>query len=523
MISRVDGAPTLPIKDEVDLAIDARAAEILREYDVTPEEAAQMARADVMQKMDTTGYPTQEAAGRGAAETLADLHNAAGASPERAMRLARNQVQTYGPSGAAGLAEEYATPEGMARLQQAQQEIAADDARHQRMYDDYFTATNAPSHQRVTPETQRQWDDTERYAREQGRIIRSGLHSQTPVDPGTPEQNARWDRFLKNNPDEMARYRPEEAAASQKAADDQAWADRRPLLVKRYGEEEVAKMEAARVKGTVYVPNTKEQRERNQVTEDLVTTAMQGNTASRAALQRRDRDRYENVAKPRQLRELGITPEEAKGMSDERIRIMLREKREEEKQAKDLLWRPRTMIQAGNAIGAMALPGMDDWQLSAIRGGPTPLDVEARQAEMAARMAQQAVTGFLANTPQNMTPEQRAMLNQKLRDADQAAAGAADISGGKYDSPQADTEFRRLAAQYDTGTIGVGAGDMDAMARALQQPPYNMSQAEAEAYAYRYMNPRSTFGVPHPGVAPAAGPSGGASPPQLGPGGGSKL
>lgn len=499
MISRVDGAPSLPIKDEVDLAIDARAAEIMREYDVTPEEAAQMARADVMKTMDSIGAPTPEAA-------LARQHEDAGAPADRARRLARNQANMYGPAGAAGLAQQYNTPDGMARLMQAQQEIDADDARHQRMYDDYFTATNAPSHQRVTPETQRQWDASERYAREAGRIIRAGLHPQTPVDPGTPEQSARWDRFLRNNPDEMARYRPEEFKAAQDAEDQQAWSDRRPLLVKRYGEEEVKKMEAARQRGTVYVPNTKEQRERNQVTQDLETTAMQGNTPSRAALQRRDKSRYATVARPRQLRELGMTPEDAQGMSDERIRIMLREKRAEEKHAKDLLWRPRTMIQAGNAIGAMALPGMDDWQLSAIRGGPTPLDVEARQAAMAADMARQAVTGFLANTPQNLTPEQRAMLNQKLRAADPAAAGTADISGGKYDSPQADAEFRRLAAQYDTGAVGVGEGDADSMARALQQPPYNMSQAEAEAYAYRYMNPRSLLGLPRPVAARPSGP-----------------
>lgn len=515
MISRLDGAPSLPIKDEVDLAIEARTREILRDYDVTPEEAAQMARADVMKNMDQSGAPTPAGA-------LARQHQDAGASPDRARKLAENQVQTYGPQGAWGLYREYETPEGMARLMEAQAENKAADARHQKMYDDYYTATNAPSHQRALPETERQWDDTGRYVAESRRLREAGLHPNTPVDPGTPEQGRRWERFLRDNPEEMARYRPDEFAATQAAEDKQAWADKRPLLVKRYGEEEVQKMEAARQRGQAYVPNTAEQSERNQVTQDLETTAMQGNTASRAFLQRRDRERYANVARPRQLRELGIAPEDAAGMSDAKIRILLREQREREKQARDLLWKPRAMIRGGNAIGAMALPGMDEWQLSAIRGGPTPLDVEARQAEMAADMARQAITGFLANTP-NMTPEQRAALAQRLRDGDPAGAGASDIGSRKYDTPQADAEFRRLAAQHDTATFGVGSDDMASMARALQQPPYNMSQAEAEAYAYRYMNPRSTFGLPRPGVGPDVGAGGGRPAPPLGPGGGSKL
>ena len=409
MISRLDGAPSLPIKDDVDLAVEARTQEILRDYDVTPEEAAQMARAEVMQDLDRQPLPTP-------VDALARQHQDAGASPADARRQAQGQVRVYGPQGAWGLSREYDTPEGMARLMEAQAENKAADARHQQMYDDYFTATNAPSHQRVTPETQRQWDDTGRYVAESRRLREAGLHPNTPVDPGTPEQGRRWERFLRDNPEEMARYRPDEFAATQAAEDKQAWADKRPLLVKRYGEEEVQKMEAARQRGQAYVPNTAEQRERNQVTKDLETTAMQGNTASRAFLQRRDRERYANVARPRQLRELGMAPEDAAGMSDAKIRILLREQREREKQAGDLLWKPRAMIRGGNAIGAMALPGMDEWQLSAIRGGPTPLDVEARQADMAARMAQQAVTGFLANTPPNMNPAQQAAAQQQINE-----------------------------------------------------------------------------------------------------------
>lgn len=498
---RVDGAPSLPIKDEVDLAIDARAREIMMEYDVSEEEAMQMARGDVMRSMDETGVASPQAA-------LARQHQEAGASPASAARLAANQVRAYGPEQALRLSQEYATPEGQARLQQAQAENAAADKRHRQMQDDYFRDTGAPGHVRPSPELQRQWDDSDRYYGEQRRVIRAGLHSQQPVDPGTPEQGARWEAFLQNNPDEMARYRPEEAAKRQKADDSKAWADKRALLVKRYGEEEVQKMEAARQRGAVYVPNTQEQREGIQRHEDLVTASMHGSTDARRQLAAMDRNRHAQVARPRQLRELGMTPEEAKGMSDERIRILLREKREEEKQAKDLLWRPRTMIQAGNAIGALALPGMDDWQLSAIRGGPTPLDVEARQAAMAADMARQAVTGFLANTPQAMTPAQQQMADLKGRQEeenlppDAAAARERDRNDGVL--PASSRAGQRVLQQIDDEFIGPYAVGSEVDAAVEAAVARGVPRAEAEAYfAPRRRNWSEWMGGGSPGAAPA--------------------
>lgn len=474
MISRLDGAPSLPIKDEVDLAIEARTREILREYDVTPEEAAQMARADVMKNMDQSGAPTPAGA-------LARQHQDAGASPQSARKQAENQVRVYGPQGAWGLSREYETPEGMARLIEAQAENKAADARHQKMYDDYFTATNAPSHQRALPETERQWDDTGRYVAESRRIREAGLHPNTPVDPGTPEQGRRWERFLRDNPEEMARYRPDEFAATQAAEDKQAWADKRPLLVKRYGEEEVQKMEAAKQRGQLYVPNTAEQRKRNQVTQDLETTAMQGNTASRAFLQRRDRDRYANVARPRQLRELGLAPEEATEMSDANIRALLRDKREQEKQAGDLLWKQRAMIRGGNAIGAMHLPGTTDWDRAAIVGGPTPLAVEAagnRQlAELGLRVGQGR--GF-----QDNAAAQQDILEQRKREA---AINRADTLIKRY--PQgwdqmydaADVEAVRDAVEKQHP----GMGDLAVAhlrvrpARAATPPPFGAMPGDA--------------------------------------------
>lgn len=411
-------ASAMPIKDDTDLAVESLARQLMQDYDVTPEQAMQMARAQVMQTQDAqaaSGYDSPAA-------RLAQAHADAGASPERAARRAANQVQTYGPTGASGLAAEYETPEGMSRLLQAQSEIDADDARHQAMYDNYFRDTASPTHWSVPPEEAARDEYRQRWNQMFDDYQRDGLHPQQPIDPGTPEQNARWNEFLNANPDEMARYRPGAAQARDQAASEQQLQGDMPRLVKRYGPEEAAKAAEARRAGRTYVPNTKEQRERNQTTEDLETTAMQGNTASRAFLQQRDERRMDYVARPRQLRELGLAadlngpglnaalglPEAAtQSEADARIRSLLRDGREKDKQAKDLLWRPRTMIQAGNAIGALALHGMGEWQASAIRGGPTPLDVQARQADMAAKMAQQAVTGFLANTPPPMNAMQQ--------------------------------------------------------------------------------------------------------------------
>lgn len=525
MISRLDGAPSLPIKDEVDLAIEARTREILRDYDVTPEEAAQMARADVMKNMDQSGSATPAAA-------LARQHQDAGASPERARRLAEDQVRVYGPQGAWGLQQEYDTPEGMGRLIQAQAENQAADARHQKMYDDYYTATNAPSHQRAMPETERQWADTERYSGEVGRLRRAGMHPNTPVDPIDPS----------------TRYKSDEEADQKKASRDAHMEGVFKNIRHRYGPDEEAAAREAYAKGEVYIPQQDSQRSRNEYRRNLEYTAMRGGDEARQRLRAMEAGvNYDDLKTPEEkaaLRAPGGNMSAARENSMmRRLRVqaglhgqpnhaayndagMLREliagNREAKREQNETMWRARAMLRGGNAIGALALPGMNDWQLSAIRGGPTPLDVEARQAEMAADMARQAITGFLANTP-NMTPEQRAALAQRLRDGDPAGAGASDIGSRKYDTPQADAEFRRLAGQHDTANFGVGADDMASMARALQQPPYNMSQAEAEAYAYRYMNPRSTFGLPRPGVGPDVGAGGGRPAPPLGPGGGSKL
>lgn len=151
------------------------------------------------------------------------------------------------------------------------------------------------------------------------------------------------------------------------------------------------------------------------------------------------------------------------------LRELIAANREARKAQNETMWRARAMLQGGNAIGALALPGMNEWQLSAIRGGPTPLDVEARQATMAADMARQAVTGFLANTPQAMGPEQRAVLEQKQRDA--AIARADSLINkyprgfdGKYDYADVEEVRNAVEKQYP------GMGDA-AVAHIRVRPP----------------------------------------------------
>jgi hypothetical protein len=171
--------------------------------------------------------------------------------------------------------------------------------------------------------------------------------------------------------------------------------------------------------------------------------------------------------------------------NDNQLRELIAQKRADDLQKRRDNWNLSAMLRAGNNVAAQGMEGLNDWQRQMLAGGPTPLDVQARSAEMASRMAQQAMTAFLTNNP-GATPEQRAMMANKMRDANPSASGASDIAAGSYETPHAQAEFKRLAVSLDTTTLGYSVEDERALAQALQRPPYNMPQAEAEAYAYRY-------------------------------------
>jgi len=135
-------------------------------------------------------------------------------------------------------------------------------------------------------------------------------------------------------------------------------------------------------------------------------------------------------------------------------------------------------------------------------GGPTPLAVEAANAAAAAEMAQQAMVAFLRNNP-GATPEQAAAARQQVRDMNPAAAGAQDMAGREFDTPEAQAELSRLAESLDTSWGGMSYDNEMAMAAALQRPPYNLNQSDAEEMAYRYSEKRRWFSRPR---GPAAVP-----------------
>lgn len=461
MISRLEGAPSLPIKDEVDLAIEARTREILRDYDVTPEVAAQMARADVMKNMDQSGAPTPAGA-------LARQHQDAGASPDRARKLAENQVQTYGPQGAWGLYREYETPEGMTRLMEAQAENNAADVRHQKMYDDYFTATNAPSHQRVTPETQRQWDDTGRYVAESRRIREAGLHPNTPVDPIDPS----------------ARYKSDEEADRKKEARDARMEGVFKNIRQRYGEEEEAAARDAYSRGEIHVPQTSAQRSRNEYRKNLEYTAMgDGDNAdeSRQRLRAMEagvnyddltpneaaalRARGGNMSAEREDRMMRRLRNQARltGQTDNAayndagmLRELIAGNREAKREQNETMWRARAMLRGGNAVGAQALPGLNDWQRQMLSGGPTPLGVQAAQAAGAGRAADADVRLAALQAQMEEAEATRQQQAQQFQERMQAEADKRETDR------QLAAEQHQLAAERLTADNKRGLAEIDA-------------------------------------------------------------
>lgn len=118
--------------------------------------------------------------------------------------------------------------------------------------------------------------------------------------------------------------------------------------------------------------------------------------------------------------------------------------------------------------------------------GPLAAGVDARSADRAAEMAQRAMTAFLANNPGADPEARRRAEEMMLREKNPAMAGANDIAGRNFESPQAQDEFERLAASMDTTWVGFSYDDERRLAAALMKPPYNMPQPEAEAMAYRY-------------------------------------
>ena len=152
-------------------------------------------------------------------------------------------------------------------------------------------------------------------------------------------------------------------------------------------------------------------------------------------------------------------------------------------------------INSGNRWMAEALLAMTpEDRASSMRymlpGGNLAAGVDAENAQLSGKMAQQAMTAFLANNP-GADPEARKRAeDQILREKNPAGAGAQDIAGGNTSSTEAMKEFARLSLSLDNTAVGFSYDNERALAETLQKPPYNMSQAEAEAKAYEYAEKR---------------------------------
>jgi hypothetical protein len=296
-----------------------------------------------------------------ALERLVQQYVAAGMPEPQARRLAANQVKMYGPQGASGLADEHANdPAGVKESAAA---IAEDDRRHAQMKADYDRATGLGP---ASPELEAQFADSERYSAEQGRLRRAGLHSQTPVDPGTPEQQASWNQFLEDNPDEMRRYRPQVAAEREQAVRAGEETAHAAMLDQKYGPGVGAKYLEAKSQG-------------RSVGTDVIPVPTYSDDEM---AQRREAAAASNDIRLRRrlIAAAGYEadPGEEVSLDDMRTRIAIR--KQADREARERQWKAQVMLRAGNRVGALGTEGLDDWQRAAIAGGPTPLAVEAARA-----------------------------------------------------------------------------------------------------------------------------------------------
>jgi hypothetical protein len=222
-------------------------------------------------------------------------------------------------------------------------------------------------------------------------------------------------------------------------------------------------------------------------------------------------------------RTTGIDEYDLAKMTPEQRTNALSRSRSQDQDARAATWKAQAMLAGGRPTGGIGgskatvnawlnLP--EDQRDSAMRymlpGGQLSATVDANNAAQGGKMAQAAMTAFLQNNP-GATPEQRAAAEIKLRQADPAAAGSADIAAGKHATPEATDEYERVAEKHGTTWAGFSYDDERRLAATLQKPPYKLSQADAEAKAYEYAERRRWVSGGVPGGRAAAPPAG--SPP----------
>lgn len=167
----------------------------------------------------------------------------------------------------------------------------------------------------------------------------------------------------------------------------------------------------------------------------------------------------------------------------------------------------RTRMAQTNPLEYMNRPDISDWNRMVAadvllrRGyrGATPLDVDqAAETAKALQEQRRAIAAGDPEVPPALVNARLAAERQKLRAADPAGAGAADLAGNNFATPEAQAVLDDLAEQADTGGGGLwwapGYGAMseqdEAALAATIMGQFNVSEAMAKYLAREAANRR---------------------------------
>lgn len=208
------------------------------------------------------------------------------------------------------------------------------------------------------------------------------------------------------------------------------------------------------------------------------------------------RDRTQADRAERSLQRLRVaagvagTPE-AEGKTPSQLRELIAAKRADEAKAREAMWRPRLMMQRGNAVGALAVPGLNDWQRQFIAGGPTPLTVEAAHNAQLTQLGLQVAQGRGFQQPQ-MTPEQRQMADVAARKAEEElpAEAAAQRERDRNDGvlPAESSAGRKMLQKIENEVIGFIASQSEIDTAVEEAVRNGIPEADARAYFNRRKN-----------------------------------
>lgn len=208
------------------------------------------------------------------------------------------------------------------------------------------------------------------------------------------------------------------------------------------------------------------------------------------------------LRRERLMRAAGVSGEEADKLNLDQLRALGRSRREDDLAARKAEVTRRAM-ERQNPTALLN----DEWRQYVMASrllnrpaGASPTDVDKAHNEQLTALGLRVAQG---QGFQQTTPEQQTALRNKVRadqmESDMSGVGSDDIRAGNLSSKPAQTEFRRLAREYDTGDEspvwwlpGVGGmsdANEQAFAEALQRD-YGLSPQEAARVSRQYSNER---------------------------------